>query len=72
MLAAGGVAEAFHRVRKEFPDIAVQVEVDTLEQLIEAIDVGADSVLLDNMSTEELRQAVVVAAGRVALEASGG
>jgi nicotinate-nucleotide pyrophosphorylase (carboxylating) len=72
VVAAGGVAEAFHRVRKEFPDIAVQVEVDTLDQLTEAIDVGADSVLLDNMSTDELRQAVVVAAGRVALEASGG
>jgi nicotinate-nucleotide pyrophosphorylase (carboxylating) len=72
VIAAGSVTEAFHRVRKEFPDLPVQVEVDTLDQLAEVIDAGADSVLLDNMGTEELRQAVAFTAGRARLEASGG
>jgi nicotinate-nucleotide pyrophosphorylase (carboxylating) len=72
VIASGSVTEAFHRVRKEFPDLPVQVEVDTLAQLAEALDAGADSVLLDNMSTEEMRLAVASTAGRARLEASGG
>jgi nicotinate-nucleotide pyrophosphorylase (carboxylating) len=59
-------------VRATFPDIPVQVECDTVEQVGEAIEAGADLVLLDNMSLEELRAAVRVTAGRAKLEASGG
>ena len=50
----------------------VEVEVDTLEQLREALAAGAEMVLLDNMSPELMRQAVEITAGRATLEASGG
>jgi nicotinate-nucleotide pyrophosphorylase (carboxylating) len=72
VLAAGGVARAFHRVRGRFPDVPIQVEVTRLDQIEEALAVGADSILLDNMSTEQMREAVQINAGRAALEASGG
>ena len=68
--AAGGVREAIRRARKV--GMAVEVEVDTLEQLAEALDVGAEIVLLDNMTAELMRQAVEITAGRAKLEASGG
>lgn len=77
--AAGGVAAAFRAVRDHSPDITVEIEVDTLEQLREALDAGADLVLLDNMEPDVLREAVAMARGhsaktgrRVLLEASGG
>jgi nicotinate-nucleotide pyrophosphorylase (carboxylating) len=69
---AGGVAEAVRTARSARPDLHVQAEADTLEQVREAIAAGADSVLLDNMPAERLREAVALAAGRVRLEASGG
>jgi nicotinate-nucleotide pyrophosphorylase (carboxylating) len=52
--------------------VTVQVEVDTLEQLREALDAGADAILLDNMPPPLLREAVQITAGRATLEASGG
>ena len=69
---AGGVAPAVAAVRAAHPDLHVQAEADTLEQLDEAVAAGADSVLLDNMSPAELRTAVARAGGRTRLEASGG
>lgn len=72
VLAAGGVAAAFAKVRQAFPDLPVEVEVDTLAQLQEAIDAGADLVMLDNFTIAQMREAVLVADGRVQLEASGG
>ncbi len=69
---AGGVAEAVRAARAARPDLHVQAEADTLEQVREAIAAGADSVLLDNMPPDMLRAAVTIAAGRVRLEASGG
>ena len=69
---AGGVAEAVRAARAARPDLHVQAEADTLEQVRDAIAAGADSVLLDNMPPDRLREAVAVAAGRVRLEASGG
>jgi nicotinate-nucleotide pyrophosphorylase (carboxylating) len=72
VLAAGGVARAFHRVRGRFPDVPIQVEVTRLDQIEEALAVGAHSILLDNMSTEQMREAVQITAGRATLEASGG
>ena len=72
VLSAGGVARAYNRVHGRFPDVPVQVEVTRLDQIEEALAVGADSILLDNMSTEEMREAVRVASGRATLEASGG
>ena len=52
--------------------IKVEVEVDTIAQLEEVLDAGADLVLLDNMSTEQMRKAVEITDGRAVLEASGG
>lgn len=72
VVAAGGVAAAFARVREAFPGIAVEVEVDSLDQLDEVLDAGADLVLLDNFTPDQMREAVRRAAGRAQLEASGG
>jgi nicotinate-nucleotide pyrophosphorylase (carboxylating) len=68
--AAGGVTEAIARARRA--RMPVEVEVDTLEQLREALAAGAEIVLLDNMSPELMRHAVEMTAGRATLEASGG
>ena len=73
--AAGSVTEAFRRVRDLAAGIAVEIEVDTLDGLREAIAAGADEVLIDNFSPDEMRQAVAIRNqldGAVRLEASGG
>lgn len=72
VVAAGGVAAAFGRVRAAFPGIPIEVEVDSLDQLTEVLDAGADLVLLDNFTPEQMKQAVQITAGRARLEASGG
>lgn len=73
VLAAGGVGPAFAAVRASFPDVPVEVECDTVEQVREAVDAGAELVLLDNMSLADLRASVDVATGaQVRTEASGG
>jgi nicotinate-nucleotide pyrophosphorylase (carboxylating) len=72
VLAAGGVVEAYEAVRRRFPDVPVQVEVTTLEQLSDLLVAGADQILLDNMDTATMREAVGINAGRAKLEASGG
>ena len=72
IIAAGGVREAFAAVRERFPGVPVEVEVDDNEQLRAVLDAGADLVLLDNYSVDELREAVAITAGRARLEASGG
>lgn len=74
VVAAGSVSEAISRVRERFPDVAVQVEADTTDQALEAVRVGADFLLLDNMPDDVL--AATVAAVRaldasVELEATG-
>ena len=70
---AGGVAAAVRACRQGISHLAqVEVEVTTLGQLEEAIEAGAEVVMLDNMSPAEVRQAVEKAAGRCRLEASGG
>jgi len=72
VLAAGGVAQAFALVRAQFPGVPVEVEVDSLEQLDEVVEAGADLVLLDNFSVAETSEAVRRTNGRARLEASGG
>jgi nicotinate-nucleotide pyrophosphorylase (carboxylating) len=69
----GSVRAALERARAHAPRLVkVEIEVTTLEQLREAIDCGAQAVLLDNMDDVRIRQAVEIAAGRVELEVSGG
>lgn len=71
--AAGGLRSAVGRARQRLGHmVKIEVEVDTLDQLRELIEVGADAVLLDNMSIEELQTAVEMVAGRMTTEASGG
>ncbi|HEX5770983.1 MAG TPA: carboxylating nicotinate-nucleotide diphosphorylase [Nocardioidaceae bacterium] len=72
VLAAGGVVEAYEAVRHHFPEVPVQVEVTTLEQLSDLLAAGCDQVLLDNMDVETMREAVAINNGRARLEASGG
>ncbi|MFI2372471.1 carboxylating nicotinate-nucleotide diphosphorylase [Streptomyces sp. NPDC018833] len=71
VVAAGGVAAAFKAVRDRFPDLAIEVEVDTLHQVREVIDAGADLILLDNLTPAETEEAVTLVAGRAILESSG-
>ena len=66
------IAAAIRRARKEFPKLKVEVEADTLEQVAQATDAGADIILLDNMTAGQLRQAVKIVRGRAQTEASGG
>jgi nicotinate-nucleotide pyrophosphorylase (carboxylating) len=70
--AAGGVREAFSRVRAQFPNAEIEIEVDNLEQLSEVLPLKPDLILLDNMEPTLCRKAVEIVAGRCKLEASGG
>ncbi len=72
VVAAGGVVPAFEAVRSRYPDIPVEVEVTDLDQLGQLLDVGCERILLDNMSTAMMAEAVRLTAGRATLEASGG
>jgi len=69
---AGGVRPALERARRHAGHLVkIELEVDTLDQLAEALDVGVDAVLLDNMSPETMRRAVAMVDGRAITEASG-
>ncbi|MEV0963941.1 MULTISPECIES: carboxylating nicotinate-nucleotide diphosphorylase [unclassified Streptomyces] len=76
VIAAGGVAQAFKAVRETLaalgtPDLPVEVEVDTLHQVREALDAGADLILLDNFTPVETAEAVAIVGKRAVLESSG-
>ncbi len=66
------IAAAIFRARKKFPKLKVEVEADTLEQVRQALDAGAEMILLDNMNLKQLRAAVKMAKGHAKTEASGG
>jgi nicotinate-nucleotide pyrophosphorylase (carboxylating) len=66
------IAAAVQRSREKYPALKIEVEADTLEQVQQAVSAGADIVLLDNMTLEQLREAVRIAAGGAQTEASGG
>jgi nicotinate-nucleotide pyrophosphorylase (carboxylating) len=73
IIAAGGVTPALEQALAiGRDDVFIQIEVETLEQLAEALDAGAEMILLDNMTLDTMRQAVGLTAGRAVLEASGG
>lgn len=70
---AGGLTAAVEAARAQWGDIyTVELEVDTLDQLREALGTSADVIMLDNMSVEQVSEAVTIVAGRRELEASGG
>lgn len=71
--AAGGITPAVTAVRARVPHtVKIEVEVETLDQLQEALATGADIIMLDNMEIETMREAVSIVNGRALLEASGG
>jgi nicotinate-nucleotide pyrophosphorylase (carboxylating) len=70
--AAGGITESVNAARRQNPHIKIEIEVETISQLLEAIEAGVDMALLDNFSMEELREAVTLSDGNIPLEASGG
>ncbi len=73
ILAAGGVAPVLAQARTLAPEsVFIQIEVETLEQLDEALAAGASMILLDNMDLASMRKAVSLTAGRAVLESSGG
>lgn len=69
---AGGVGEAVRLARARSPDVLLEVECRSLQEVDEAVAAGAEQILLDNMSLDQLRAAVGRVAGRSSLEASGG
>lgn len=72
IIAAGSILNAVKTARRLSPKLEVEVEVENLEQLDQALQAGVERVLLDNMSLKTLRQAVTLNSGRARLEASGG
>ncbi|GAA2034764.1 carboxylating nicotinate-nucleotide diphosphorylase [Catenulispora yoronensis] len=77
VVAAGGVVEAFEALRKAHPELPVEVEIDSLDQLPGVLAAGAELILLDNFTPERMRAAVQITGrnelyGRTRLEASGG
>ncbi|MDE2669785.1 MAG: carboxylating nicotinate-nucleotide diphosphorylase [Chloroflexota bacterium] len=66
------LAQAVATIRQHAPETPVEIEVDTLEELRGALDAEPEWILLDNMTTEQMREAVALVAGRARLEASGG
>jgi nicotinate-nucleotide pyrophosphorylase (carboxylating) len=71
--AFGSITETIHSAKKKVPALTViEIECDTLDQVREAVEAGADMILLDNMDAAELKEAVKIVAGRSVLEASGG
>jgi nicotinate-nucleotide pyrophosphorylase (carboxylating) len=72
IIASGGISAAFKALKEKFPGKPIEIEVDSLEQLTQAIATGAQLVLLDNMNPELCKQAVALVAGKCKLEASGG
>jgi nicotinate-nucleotide pyrophosphorylase (carboxylating) len=70
---AGGISAALKAARARVPALTkIEIECDTLDQVREAIDAGADVIMLDNMTPDQIRTAVALVGGRVPLEVSGG
>jgi len=72
ILATGSITAAYKAIKKAYPNKSIEIEVDSLEQLTEALTLKPDLILLDNMSVEMCLQAVEQSKGSVKLEASGG
>jgi nicotinate-nucleotide pyrophosphorylase (carboxylating) len=68
----GGIARSVKRARETFPALEVEIEADNLNEVKEASEAGADYILLDNMTNEQMEEAIKINKGRSKLEASGG
>jgi nicotinate-nucleotide pyrophosphorylase (carboxylating) len=72
IVAAGSIKKAIEKVKDKFPELAFEIEVDNIDQLVEALSANAELILLDNFSIEDLKKAVVLVNKKAKLEASGG
>lgn len=72
ILAAGSIAAAVAQAKALHPNVSIEVEVESMKELQQALNTAADIILLDNFSLEMLREAVIFTTGKAALEASGG
>jgi nicotinate-nucleotide pyrophosphorylase (carboxylating) len=72
ILAAGGIAAALRAARELNATVSIQIEVESLDELLQALNADAKSILIDNFSLQEMREAVAINQGRALLEASGG
>ncbi len=70
--AAGSITNAVKEAKTRYPEIPVEVEVENMDQLNEAIEAGSDIIMLDNFTNEQMKEAVKITNGRSRLEASGG
>jgi len=70
--ACGGIIQAVETAKQQHPEKPVEVEVETLEELQQALNAGANTIMLDNFSLEDMREGVKAAADNAKLEASGG
>jgi len=70
--ACGGISQAIATARQQEPSKPVEVEVESMNELTQALNAGADRIMLDNFSLSDMRDAVALASGRAELEASGG
>jgi nicotinate-nucleotide pyrophosphorylase (carboxylating) len=70
--AAGGIAQALHSARNLNAGVSIQIEVETLQELEQALNAGAENILLDNFNLDQMREAVRANADRATLEVSGG
>ena len=68
----GAITRAVGRARAAYPDLEIEVEADTLDEVAEAAGCGVEHIMLDNMSNDDMKKAVAIVAGRAKLEASGG
>ena len=72
IISCGGIAEAIRLAKEKHTDLEIEVEVENLEELDEAIRAGADIALIDNFNVGKTKKAVEIAKGKIKLEASGG
>ena len=72
IVAAGSITAAFKLIKEKYPNKSVEIEIDSIDQLAEVISLKPDLILLDNMSVEQCKEAVLKTSGSVKLEASGG
>lgn len=73
IIAAGGISEAISRAKKRLPHtLKIEIETRNLDEVQQAVDAGADIIMLDNMGNDDMAQAVELIGGRVLTEASGG
>ena len=72
IISCGGIGNAVNSARKKHPNLEIEIEVESIAELLEAIDAKADIAMIDNFSSDMTNQAVKIAKGEIKLEASGG